>query len=560
MSAQETANTAEPFSKELIEETWHCLELILVNKFEDAEALLSKKNKESPYHALGLCYIQCLRALLTFDPADLGTANTTLDDLEKYSSNLRKKKSNVVASAFSFLSGGDKAPLTRNELHAELMHAECGLLKTLLIFLEQDGLMTFVKGTLNVNNCYNTYQRCHDLLKEREKARTLASAGGKLSKTKEALSLQERDPDFESGVLFGAGSFNMGLSLLPPRILALIEFLGFSGDRKEGLAQLEVGASGGLRSAWCRLMILFYHSVISGTLGLKDASLDYAQESLNPLLVKYPEGSIFLYIQGRIYQSRGQFKDAVASYQKSIDVQQYFKQIHSAAHWEMIWCNAFGMDWYPAYECANQLYQASKWSKGFLVYVAGIMLYEVEGPTERVIELINKAPTLYKKFAGKSIPAEKYALQKVKKFVSQGNRLYLPGIELVYLHSGFRLMGRELLESTLQIINDNPPNPEFVEDEALACLLKAAILRELGRDKEAEPFLKQLLSYEKKIKNDIYMLPWGRFELSRIMLKHGRKDLCNKQIDAIKSKYEEYGLESRLHLAIHVAQLNSKVE
>lgn len=38
-------------------------------------------------------------------------------------------------------------------------------------------------------------------------------------------------PHFESGVRMGLGAFNLLISVLPNRVLKLLEFIGFSGDR-----------------------------------------------------------------------------------------------------------------------------------------------------------------------------------------------------------------------------------------------------------------------------------------------------------------------------------------
>ena len=37
--------------------------------------------------------------------------------------------------------------------------------------------------------------------------------------------------DFESGVRVGVGAFNLMISLLPPRIMRLLEFIGFGGKK-----------------------------------------------------------------------------------------------------------------------------------------------------------------------------------------------------------------------------------------------------------------------------------------------------------------------------------------
>ena len=37
--------------------------------------------------------------------------------------------------------------------------------------------------------------------------------------------------DFESGVRMGVGAFNLMISLLPARVMKLLEFIGFNGNR-----------------------------------------------------------------------------------------------------------------------------------------------------------------------------------------------------------------------------------------------------------------------------------------------------------------------------------------
>lgn len=49
----------------------------------------------------------------------------------------------------------------------------------------------------------------------------------------------EIDPHFRSGVYLGVGTTNLVMSLMPPRLLALVELFGYKGDRDAGLRYLE---------------------------------------------------------------------------------------------------------------------------------------------------------------------------------------------------------------------------------------------------------------------------------------------------------------------------------
>ena len=42
---------------------------------------------------------------------------------------------------------------------------------------------------------------------------------------------EQHRKDFESGVRMGVGSFNLMISLLPARIMKLLEWIGFGGNK-----------------------------------------------------------------------------------------------------------------------------------------------------------------------------------------------------------------------------------------------------------------------------------------------------------------------------------------
>lgn len=77
------------------------------------------------------------------------------------------------------------------------------------MFLSEEGLIGFIKGGLSIKNSYSTYKHClkiFEKLDEKDKEDPLCR-------------------DFMSGVLLGVGSFNLILSLMPSRVLKVIELL-----------------------------------------------------------------------------------------------------------------------------------------------------------------------------------------------------------------------------------------------------------------------------------------------------------------------------------------------
>lgn len=92
----------------------------------------------------------------------------------------------------------------------------------------------------------------------------------------------------------GIGTFNLMISVLPSRILRLLEFVGFSGDKGFGLQQLETGSAGAeetLRGPLCSLILLAWHLVFTYIIANGNADLASCEQLLAPLIRNYPRVS-----------------------------------------------------------------------------------------------------------------------------------------------------------------------------------------------------------------------------------------------------------------------------
>ena len=74
-------------------------------------------------------------------------------------------------------------------------------------------------------------------------------------------------------VNFGYGTFQLCMSMVPPKILKLIEFLGFEGDREVGLACLDYTShSKDMKAPLATLGLLWYHTVLRPFFALDGAN------------------------------------------------------------------------------------------------------------------------------------------------------------------------------------------------------------------------------------------------------------------------------------------------
>ncbi|XP_059745382.1 tetratricopeptide repeat protein 39B isoform X1 [Bos taurus] len=537
-----------------LEECAIALNLFLSNKFTDALELLRPWAKESMYHALGYSTIVVLQAVMTFEQQDIQNGISAMKDAlqtcQKY-----RKKCTVVESFSSLLSRGSLEQLTEEEMHAEICYAECLLQKAALTFVQDENMINFIKGGLKIRTSYQIYKECLSILHVIQKNKVE----------------QQFFYEFEGGVKLGIGAFNLMLSLLPARIIRLLEFIGFSGNRELGILQLREGALGrSIRSPLCCLTILAFHTYISLILGTGEVNVVEAESLLEPYLQQFPNGSLVLFYHGRIELLKGNVEEAQEIFRKCISVQEEWKQFHHLCYWELMWIFVFQQNWREAYYYSDLLCKESRWSKATYVFLKAAILSmlpeeDVVATKEDVVTLFRQVDGLKQRIAGKSIPTEKFAVRKARRYspsLPVPVKLVLPALEMMYVWNGFPLVSKrkdlsenllvtvEKAEAALQSENSSDYS---VDDDCLVKLLKGCCLKNLQRPLQAELCFNHIIQSEKLLKYDHYLVPFTLFELAFLYKNQGEIDKAIKVLETARNNYKDYSLESRLHFRIQAA-------
>uniref|UniRef100_A0A8C8WUY1 Tetratricopeptide repeat protein 39B n=1 Tax=Panthera leo TaxID=9689 RepID=A0A8C8WUY1_PANLE len=523
-----------------LEECSVALNLFLSNKFTDALELLRPWAKESMYHALGYSTIVVLQAVLTFEQQDIQNGISAMKDAlqtcQKY-----RKKCTVVESFSSLLSRGSLEQLTEEEMHAEICYAECLLQKAALTFVQDENMINFIKGGLKIRTSYQIYKECLSILHVIQKNKVE----------------QQFFYEFEGGVKLGIGAFNLMLSLLPARIIRLLEFIGFSGNRELGLLQLQEGASGrSMRSPLCCLTILAFHTYISLILGTGEVNVLEAESLLAPFLQQFPNVCLEFQAQEIL--------------RKCISVQEEWKQFHHLCYWELMWIYVFQQNWMEAYYYSDLLCKESKWSKATYVFLKAAILSmlpeeDVVATKEDIVILFRQVESLKQRIAGKSIPTEKFAVRKSRRYSSSlpaPVKLVLPALEMMYVWNGFPIVSKrkDLSENLLVTVEkaeaalQNESLSDYsVDDECLVKLLKGCCLKNLQRPLQAELCFNHVIQSEKLLKYDHYLVPFTLFELAFLYKSQGEIDKAIKTLETARNNYKDYSMESRLHFRIQAA-------
>ncbi|KAI8051415.1 uncharacterized protein B0P05DRAFT_518625 [Gilbertella persicaria] len=530
-----------------IKDVKRALDYFLNSSITEAEAVLRPYYKQSMYYALGHSFILFLKCVMTFQEEDIVTALNMLKHTIELASQQRKKDSHWINSVTNWVKGTsleDIKAMTVVERHAELVHAEAYLLKALLGILHDESVMSFLRESLNIRSSYNTYMILEKYVNEAD---------------------QPLDEHFTSGVALGVGCFSLILSMLPASVIKVAEFVGFSSDRDHGLQVLESASRDedqhGLRRPLCDMVLISYHIVLSQMIPLSKVNGPFAESVLHRCLKDYPRGVFFLYFNGRLMVSKRLLDEAEEQYQKAIETQKDWKQLHHMCFWELGPIYMMRQQWQKAFDIYTGLQKESNWSKAVYSYLKAVSLYMLGKDFEEVSERMEKITGEKQKIAGKSIPMEKFVARKARKFTLQHNRLMLPDLEILSAFTMFGFIPKTVLENNLKRIDTelnklDKANTYYYDDICLAHFLRASTARmlyEITKDQEMHKIHEQSLQIvfdeANKVVLDHYVYYFSRYEKAQMLIldKEYAKAEAELQIVLKANDKNHYGVGAGPH-------------
>lgn len=247
---------------------------------------------------------------------------------------------------------------------------------------------------------------------------------------------------------------------------------------------------------------------------------------------------------------------AIKWYKASCDSQNEWPQFHHVCYWELVWAHQFCRNWWGAYDYATMLFEESKWSRCFYAYQRAAMMCMVQAnlsvqQREEQIELMRNVPNWKQRIAGKSLPMEKFAIRKADRFLTQGNFLVLPALELIYVWNGFKVLGKSwammepiyiLVEKAMEDLQKDKGNVDkknsstrnwtaffyfaekrsfYKEDFCLITLLRGMCLKFMNSPLQAEECFSTVIGFKGQLSRDTYLVPYAMFERSLLLSAQG---------------------------------------
>ncbi|CCM00537.1 uncharacterized protein FIBRA_02571 [Fibroporia radiculosa] len=592
----------------------YALHLFLSSHMVEAEEYCSRcdPKREHLYFATGFGLIQCFKGLMSFEDEDLVSGlnhvrhgNAVASRHRKRTASLPTRLAGLVMGSLNTSGVGFIKSMTRVERHAELVYAESLFEKALIGIVYSGDWLAFIKEALNMRTTINIYRQLGKFLEEADAA---ARARG------EGLEDSSIDADFRSGVYLGVGMLNVILSLMPSKLLTVMEMFGYTGDRHVGLEYLmrsggwTAGSdepavsleSEGIRRSICDMSLLIFHLVLS-SVTFDGVDIDMAQKILNYHVKRYPNGVFFLFGQGRLSLCRGQPAEAITYYTKAVEAQNQYRNMHHISNWEIAVASLALWDIEESLRCWQILTAEATWSKAVYAYGTAVCLLQLGDDKRRedAAKLMAKVPQLRQRIAGKSIPMEKYIARKARKFQDQGGRLALAALELAYIFLAIARAPREIIVSkmlplvaemlaTLQVHQADPSKYEqgtgYWDDLCLTYFLQGICLRyvaypdadavtdpdEKALIGQAEAERDALLAFEAvftngtKVTLDHHLIYYAHYEYGRLLACKGDKEGARKHLELVMSgkplegpggnhRKGKYSLENALHVRTNAA-------
>ncbi|KAH0834300.1 hypothetical protein J3R83DRAFT_11675 [Lanmaoa asiatica] len=583
-------------------------------------------NKERLYFATGYGLIQCVKGLMSFEDKELLSAINHTRHGNSIASAHRKPAPSLAGRLAGYIVPGMSnsgiewiAQMTPVERHAELVFAESLYEKSLLGIVYSGDWLAFIKEVLNMRTTMSIYRQLGRYLEAADAAYAAAHANNDTSN--EPLEDPSIDIHFRSGVYLGVGMSHLILSLMPGRLLAIVELFGYRGDRKEALRMLNRAGgwdvhrgersvisreSEGVRRAICDMTLLIFHLVLS-SYTFEGVDVTMARRIVEWNLERYPNGAssvpvhsaesltrvlgvFFLFGAGRLALARSQPQRALEYYARAAQAQTQYRNIHHISWWESavanlaLWNVTASKDWW---ERLHGEATATTYAYGEAACLATI------GNHDGAAKLMQTVSGLRQRIAGKSIPLEKFAARKARKYLAQKNRLILPALELAYVFAAIAHAPRQVvLERVVPHVHraleglgvleingvngDANPNGEknkvvernhrkarskaegkegYWDDLCLARFLEGVCWRfvaypdpdaELDADQKvsisveeaqhrAESAFEEVFENGPRIELDHYIVYYAHFEYGRLLARSGDKEGAKAQFDMVLS-------------------------
>ncbi|CAF4106539.1 unnamed protein product, partial [Rotaria magnacalcarata] len=533
------------------------------------------------------------RAVISFDDQRLSQAGRDLAETEKLCAHQNASKFTRT------IKSPDSKTITHEEsLTRRIIIADCKLYQAMLTLTKQE-LSGLLSAGLLLRKAWKTYEKLHSELFELYRS-TDSNAEKDYGAKPEDNAIIEFDNtdgmknDDEDGddlsfksfdstanesshelsaytikrllgsVSFGFGLFQIALSFVPPKVMRLIKFLGFEGDRKSALAALRFASqTTDMKAPLANLTLLWYHCIIQPFFAIDISNIPDMSEARTILRrnkEKYDRSTLFIYFQGRIERIERDLPRALLTFHNGLNVPNSQQQsagvvrsneLDQVLIYDLGFCYLMMLDFDQALKYFTKLKEESRWSKAFYCYVCAICTAaKNDGKTSAVfvkdgIKLLQKRSNPIELFAQKR-------LEYLKKNSISPSAAHILVFEMLYLWILLPSCEIPTLRQILQMVEAyGQDSKDDSKLRSISCLIEGAIHNVLLHYDDAQNCYEEAIARvdDSKVNFTKYIVPFATCELGILeYLQRDNLEQAKELLTKAKEKYTEYDFENRLQI------------
>ncbi|KAF2030122.1 hypothetical protein EK21DRAFT_66302 [Setomelanomma holmii] len=356
-----------------------------------------------------------------------------------------------------------------------------------------------------------------------------------------------------AGSNFCFGMLLLLLSFIPPSFATLLKIVGFKGDRERGMQMLwQATKFHDIHGAMAGVVLMGYLNGFTSICDIIPSTGEgsYPKERCTVLLrtmrERYPKSHLWLLEESRMLAADRELEKAVKFIAEAGESP--LRQLEALSWFERS-LNSMYMHDYEATALAFQkCIKLNNWSHGLYWYICGASRVELYRRTksikpgaakkyaddateffQRVLPNVGK-----KRFMGRQLPFDIFINRKIQKWEARAKEWRCDFIdavgvspleEMIYFWNGAKRMRVDHLETSLESLawSESAANPhwekESLDEKSILHLLRASILRNMGRTAEAKAILeKEIIPVDKLLFNgnlkDNWTAPCARYEMA----------------------------------------------
>ncbi|KAF7490321.1 Tetratricopeptide repeat protein 39B [Sarcoptes scabiei] len=515
------------------------------NDIDKVIALAEAQSEKSLYHIALWAKMSMLKAALTMDAKDLVSAKKATKKCLKLCNKLRKKKFKKITNMLTKKNYGDF--YSDLELHAELTYAMVTGCKSVLALMNCTSIKKLTRIAYHIGICVNIIAKCREIFEKR------TSWESNVSKE-----------NFEAAIRLERGIRNLIVSFLPPKLLKIVNFLGFKGIREVAFNELNKAIElPGIYGLIGEMVVILYWLYIEMHGCLGPTNVDAMRTLIDKKMAQYPNSVLYKVAKNKLTQITGNIQESTEGFLSIIDKE--FEMFHKISHWELMWTNAVLGEWDECIKYAQLLREKTLHSPAIITYLEAVFRY-AKGKLQNDPKQIDQATTLFEtvptlriRYLGKTMTLEKAVIVQSQRFFKNGKTLIAPvqesmyNINYIYLLTGNDAIAQKWFNLTEAELNEYAKDQADREKYLCVLFYKGVILKHLGKFNEAIDCFNTIMNEEKVFVKEKSIVPQAHMEIGMVKMLEGKKDEAKEILESVIQTYSKYVSENIVHIRSYAA-------